>query len=69
MKPSAAVESRGCGGAARSDHPEGYARCDQELERIAAEAANATQPAWLIAMALMDWIVERDLIEQEAQRG
>jgi hypothetical protein len=40
-------------------------RCDREIAEILAEAAAGDKPAWLIAVGVNDWQIERRLIEIE----
>jgi hypothetical protein len=43
------------------------ARCDREIEEIEERPANYPAPAYLSAMGVNDWRVERRLIESERE--
>ncbi len=60
----------------RTSHPNGtdspnstsedLARCDHEIEEIRNRPDFLTAPSWLLTLGLMDWEVEKKLIEHES---
>ena len=43
------------------------ARCDQEIGEIYNRPDFSSCPSWLLTMGIMDWTVEKLLIEQEPE--
>jgi hypothetical protein len=41
------------------------ARCDAEIARIEQEGATGKHPAWLLALGMNDWQMEKRAIERE----